>query len=95
MKFDSDEKKARDNKRKHDVSFAEAEEVFDDFNSVEFFDETHSETETRFKRVGLSGKRLLFVIYTVREENGEEIVRLISARKATSMEVQIYNEFNR
>lgn len=95
MKFESETSKAKENERKHDgVTFVEAEKVFDDLNAVEFFDEMHSDQETRFQRLGLSAKRLLFVVYVVREENGEEIIRLISARKATFREEQIYNEYN-
>lgn len=39
MIFESDEIKANINKQTHDVTFAEAEEVFDDVNKVEFFSE--------------------------------------------------------
>lgn len=77
------------------VDFAEAEEVFDDLNSIEFFDDFHSGEEQRFRRVGLSFKRLLFVVYTVHAKDGREIIRLISARKAGAREEKIYNEYNR
>ena len=96
MKFDWDEKKAKENIKKHEgVTFKEAETVFDDFNAVEFFDDFHSEAEERFRRVGFSNKRLLFVVYTIREKDGEETIRFISARKATVRETEIYNERNR
>lgn len=96
MKFDWDENKAAENIRKHDgVTFKEAETVFDDLNAVEFFDDLHSEAEERFRRVGLSEKRLLFVVYTIRNKDGKETIRLVSARKATAEEIEIYNEYNR
>lgn len=96
MKFDWDENKAAENIKKHDgVTFKEAETVFDDFNAIEFFDDIHLEKEERFRRVGMSDKRLLFVVYTIRDEDGEETIRLISARKATVGEIEIYNEHNR
>ena len=96
MKFDWDEKKAKENIKKHEgVTFKEAETVFDDFNAVEFFDDFHSEAEERFRRVGLFDKRLLFVVCAIREKDGEETIRFISARKATVRETEIYNERNR
>ena len=96
MKFDWDENKAGENIKNHEgVTFKEAETVFDDFNAVEFFDDLHSEAEERFRRVGLSDKRLLFVVYTIRDKDGEEKIRLISARKTTVRETEIYNEHNR
>jgi uncharacterized protein len=95
MKFIWDINKAKKNIKNHDgVTFEEAEEVFDDDNSVEFFDDLHSAEEERFRRVGLSKKRLLFLIYTIREKNGIELIRIISARKANSSEIEIYNEYN-
>ena len=94
MIFESDEYKAEINLQNHGVSFAEAEEIFDDLNGIEFFDEKHSDEENRFQRVGLSNKRLLFVIYTIRETDEEEIIRLISARKADNAEIEIYNKYN-
>lgn len=95
MEFVWDENKAKINLQRHGVDFAEAKEVFDDSNAIEFFDDFHSDTEERFRRVGLSTKRLLFIVYTVQEENGREITRLISARKAETREERIYNEYNR
>ncbi len=95
MKFVWDKNKAKENIKNHDgVTFEEAVEVFDDNNAVEFFDDLHSEDEERFRRVGLSKKRLLFLIYTIREKSDIEIYRIISARKANSREIEIYNEYN-
>ncbi|HEX9960523.1 MAG TPA: BrnT family toxin [Pyrinomonadaceae bacterium] len=95
MEFVCDENKAKINLQRHGGSFAEAEEVFDDLSAIEFFDDLHSEEEERFRRVGLSAGRLLFVVYSVQEENGRELIRLISARKADAREERIYNEYNR
>jgi uncharacterized protein len=95
MKFIWDINKANENIINHaGVTFEEAEQVFDDDNAVEFFDDLHSNEEERFRRVGLSKKRLLFLIYTIREKNGIELIRIISARKANSSEIEIYNEYN-
>lgn len=95
MKFDWDEKKAKINARVHGVNFSDAESVFADLNAVEFFDDLHSDFEERFRRVGLSGANLLFVIYTIRDEIGGETIRLISARRANIRERKIYEQYNR
>ncbi len=95
MDFEWDEKKAEVNIKRHSVSFADAEETFDDLDSVEFFDKDHSDNENRFNRLGLTQKGLLFIVYTVFDSENDEIIRIISARKATKKEIEIYNEFNR
>lgn len=94
MIFESDEIKANINKQIHEVTFAEAEEIFDDINSIESLDALHSDEELRFRRIGLSNKRLLFVVFTIRQENGEETIRIITARKATAKEKMFYNQSN-
>ena len=93
MQFESDKDKADENLKKHGISFDEAEEVFEDFNALNDYDSARSQDEQRFVRIGLLSRRLLFVSYTVRT-NGEEIYRLISARKATANEESLYNEAN-
>ena len=91
MLFEWDETKSKSNKRKHRVSFEEAEQAFNDLNAIELFDEMNSEAEVRYQIVALSPIRLLFISYTVRES---EIIRIISARKADADEERIYNEYN-
>lgn len=93
MRFESDKNKAEENFKKHSISFDEAEEVFEDSNALDDYDSVHSQNEQRFVRIGLSSRRLLFVSYTVRT-NGEEIYRLISARRATANEENLYNDAN-
>ncbi|MGV6809983.1 MAG: BrnT family toxin [bacterium] len=81
------DEKAKINLRKHNVSFDEAESVFYDVNSIKYFDDIHSELEERFILVGLSNQgRVLFVSYTLRDN----LIRIISARKLTSREVEKY-----
>ena len=46
IEFEWDEKKNRENKRKHKVSFGEAQSVFLDENALHFFDPDHSQDET-------------------------------------------------
>jgi len=83
-----DERKARTNRRQHGVSFRAAAGVFDDANSVEFIDREHStEEETRYARIGLSGARLLYMVYT---EVSTDVVRIIHARRANKRMEMIY-----
>ncbi len=99
MRFDWNPDKALKNEKKHDsVSFEEAVEVFYDESAVEDYDDEHSEREeTRFVRLGNSSKRLLRVSFTVRkdENDADEIIRIISARKGKTKEEEIYYEQNR
>ena len=87
MRFEWDANKASANIAKHGVSFEEAMEVFYDPNALERYDELHSITEIRFSVIGLASRRLLNVAYA---ERANDTVRLISARKATTAEREIY-----
>ncbi len=98
MTFEWDEVKAAENERKHEgVTFKEAAEAFLDANAVEDYDKEHSDiSEKRFVRIGISSKHLLRVSFTVRaDETGDEIIRIISARKGKMTEERIYYEQNR
>ncbi len=90
MRFEWDENKGRANLTKHGVSFETARLVFDDPLHLSMRD--HFEHgEERWRTVGLvGGMVLLLVAHTDGEEDGEEIVRLISARKATRRERKRY-----
>lgn len=87
--FRWDTGKAKNNERKHGVSFEEAQSVFMDESALEFYDDEHSEWEDRFLLLGISKHlRLLLVCHCYREE--DEVIRIISARKATKSEAQHY-----
>jgi uncharacterized DUF497 family protein len=89
LRFNWDDKKNGSNKRKHGVSFEEAQTVFFDDNAIEYTDEVHSDTEDRFLMLGRSYKlRVLVVCHCVRES--KTVIRIISARKATSKERRVY-----
>ena len=93
MIFDWDENKEKLNIKNHDgINFVEASEAFYDNNCFEFLDVKHSTVEEkRFVCVGNSGKRLLRVSYTIQlDENGDEIIRIISARKGKKPEENLY-----
>ena len=57
LQFEWDERKNRINKRKHGISFEEAQTVFFDENAISYFDPDHSADEDRFLMLGISGNR--------------------------------------
>ncbi len=87
LKFEWDEKKAAINLKKHKVAFEDAVYVFQDENRIEFFDAEHSDDEDRYVAIGLVGT-VLYVVFTERKD----ITRIISARKANSVERSYYYE---
>ncbi len=89
IRFEWDEKKNRENRRKHGVSFDEAQTVFFDENAIRFFDPDHSEDEDRFLMLGISFRlRTLVVCHCYRA--GDAVIRIISARKANRKEEKVY-----
>ena len=89
MKFEWDASKAASNATKHKVTFEVAKTVFYDDFAVQFFDEEHSFDEERFLLLGMSSDaRLLLVCHCEREDG--DVIRIISARKATESEAQNY-----
>ena len=93
IRFEWDAAKATANIKKHGISFEEAQSVFYDEFAVQFFDEEHSTSEDRFLLLGTSaGGPLLLVCHCQREAG--EIIRIISARKATKTESTFYGGEN-
>ena len=91
LRFEWDERKATVNRRKHGVSFEEARTVFFDEDALLRPDEDHSEDEGRFVLLGLSERlRTLVVCHCHRQ--GDEVIRLISARRANAFERQQYDD---
>lgn len=92
MEFAWDEQKSRRNLAKHGVSFETAKLVFDDPRALSQLDRV-KDGEERWQTLGLAaGILILLVVHTYREESGEEILRIISARKATPRERTIYEQ---
>lgn len=84
-RFAWDPRKARENLRKHGVSFEEAVTAFSDEEALLLDDPDHSTDEERFVLLGLSGTlRLLTVVHCYRVD--DEVIRVISARRATRSE---------
>ena len=89
LRFEWDDRKAAANAKKHGVGFEEAKSVFTDERARLIDDPDHSEREDRFVILGLSGaRRLLLVCHCYRREGN--VIRLISARKATAKEFKSY-----
>ena len=91
LQFEWDDNKNELNKAKHGVSFEEASTTFYDENAIVIADPEHSQDEERFVLLGFSAMaRMLMVCHCYRGE--DDIVRIISARKASKLEAQQYNE---
>jgi len=94
LKFEWDEPKNQINIKKHNVSFEDAKTVFQDIFAVYLDDDEHSlDEEERFIIIGISETldRELYVCYCLRGED-DEVTRIISARKATKQEIELYQE---
>ena len=91
IRFEWDEKKNIFNFQKHKVSFEEAKSVFFDENARVIPDPEHSTLEERFIILGFSNKLNLLVVVHIYQEN-DEVIRIISARKATKRESKYYQE---
>lgn len=87
LRFEWNDKKARLNKRKHKLTFEEASTVFADPLSLTIPDTVHSIGEDRFITIGTSAKnRLIVVVHT----DNEDVIRIISARRASVNETKQY-----
>ncbi len=89
IKFEWDEKKASTNLKKHGVSFEEARTVFFDERARLIDDPDHSYEEERFIILGLSSSLRVVVVCHCYRDTGN-VIRIISARKATTTESKFY-----
>jgi len=91
IRFEWDATKDAANQRKRRVSFEEAATVFEDDHALLQEDEEHAEEEERFVLLGLSAvSRILIVCHCYRES--DEIIRIISARRADRLERRDYQQ---
>jgi uncharacterized protein len=89
LRFEWDKTKAAANLKKHGISFEEAKSVFVDEQARFLDDPVHSVEEDRFVLLGLSSSlKLLTVCHCYRSK--PNVIRIISARKATSSESKFY-----
>lgn len=89
IQFDPNPTKAAINLKKHGVSFEEAQTVFYDDFAVQFFDEPNSSDEDRFLMLGMSSNARLLLVCHCERDSGQ-LIRIISARKATKRESTFY-----
>ena len=87
--FEWDEKKAKSNSKKHGITFEEASTAFADDLSITIEDPLHNKDEDRLILIGLSSvSNTLVVVHVERLE----VLRIISARKASKKEQKFYEE---
>jgi len=92
MRFEWDELKSRLNLAKHKISFDTARLIFDDPHALSVQDRT-VDGEARWQTLGMiEDAVVVLVAHTYQEEHGEEVIRIISARKATPRERRVYEE---
>lgn len=89
IKFEWNPVKARANEKRHGVTFEEAKSVFFDDYARQFFDEDHSDDEDRFIMLGVSNQSRILVVCHC-ERASVDVIRIISARKATVKERRYY-----
>jgi hypothetical protein len=95
VEFEWDDDKARQNLRKHGVSFEQATQAFRDPMGVEWIDDSEAHGEERTILLGMAGSGLLMVVHTDRSYGGDpQRIRLISARRATRDEQDFYYREN-
>jgi uncharacterized protein len=92
MRFEWDENKNRANRIKHRINFESAILVFDDPHAISRMDRVEGDEE-RWQTIGMAGGIvILLVVHTHRSYASEDVIRIISARKATRLERRIYEE---
>lgn len=92
MRIEWDDRKSRVNHLKHGVSFELAQEVFDDPLALSKLDRIEA-GEERWHTLGMvENVTLLLVVHAVCDDEGEEIIRIISARKASAHERRHYEQ---
>jgi len=91
IELEWDAAKAESNRQKHGVTFEDAERVFYDAQRIEIHDHREDYGEDRWITIGNVYGTLLYVVYTIRNEDR---IRLISARNANAQERQKYRRAN-
>lgn len=94
MRFEWDAAKARLNLAKHRISFEASQQVFYDAHALSRIDRVVDD-EPRWQTIGVIGEGVtILVAHTYLEKDGEEVIRIISSRKATTSEKRSYEEGN-
>jgi uncharacterized DUF497 family protein len=87
LKIEWDSAKAERNRLKHRVLFEDAEEALKDLLALTGDDPAHSDIEDRQRTIGHDAKGRLLVVITVQRQS---VIRIVSARKASRREVELY-----
>ena len=86
-----DDAKNRANRKKHGVSFEEAQTLFSSgVDYLEIFDDAHSDAEERFIAIGPIREGVVLIVWTEQSDDG---IRIISARWATPREAKLYHSY--
>ena len=93
MKYEWNEDKNKLNQEKHGISFEEAKEVFKDALQISKLDHRFNDFEERWITIGTTSKQKILVVANLFfTDDGEEIIRIISARKANKKERESYEK---
>ncbi len=93
MQFEWDEKKRQDTKRERGIDFIDVTKIWDDPMRQERIDQRQDHGEVRIQTIGKVHFGILFVVYTERVyADGEEVIRIISARLANKRDREEYNK---
>lgn len=91
MPFEWDPDKDEVNREKHGFSFDDVTELFTSGNDfLEIYDEGHSDEEDRYIAIGSIRAGLVVVVYT---ERADDVIRIVSARKATKKETELFQKY--
>ena len=94
IRFEWHEAKNRSNNIKHGIDFETAQLVFDDPHCISFVERV-SDGEERWHAIGsIENIIVIVVVHTYREEASDEVIRIISARRATRHEMNLYAQAN-
>ena len=90
IRFEWDEARNRSNKKKHGIDFETAQLIFEDPHCISFVERV-SDGEERWHAIGsIENIIVIVVVHTYREEVSDEVIRIISARRATRHERKLY-----
>jgi uncharacterized protein len=93
VRFEWDKRKAQANHRKHGVSFEDGRSLLtSNIDYLEIYDDEHSDDEDRFIAIGPVAVGIVLVVYT---ERTDDVIRIISVRRATKPEIELYRNRTR
>ena len=94
IRFEWDEEKNKINQKKHGIDFETARLVFDDPFCVTFVERASGGEERRHAIGSVEDIIVIVVVHTYRQDGSDEMIRIISARRATRHERKLYVQAN-